>query len=75
MRIEKGTQKSFNDTNRKAKILAIMLSVLVCEVIIMGALYYVDTDRKDAFMMPCLQHQNVDVCLDRWQVEKRKAQK
>lgn len=75
MRIEKGTQKPFNDTNRKAKILAIMLSVLVCEVIIMGALYYVDTDRKDAFMMPCLQHQNVDVCLDRWQVEKRKAQK
>ncbi|MFT8519918.1 MULTISPECIES: hypothetical protein [Acetobacter] len=55
--------------------MAIMLSVFVCEVIIMEALYYVDTDRKDAFMVPCLQHQNVDVCLERWQAEKRKAQR
>ncbi|MBS1017101.1 hypothetical protein [Acetobacter persici] len=58
--------------NRKAKIqLAVILFfALLCEGASTLVIRSWNTDRQDDFMMPCIQHQEVNVCLAEWQKRK-----
>jgi hypothetical protein len=52
---------------KKAKITFVMLACLVIEAIIMAGLYRLDTDQRDVFMLPCVQHHDVASCSAQWE--------
>ena len=56
-------------TPRLAVVCA-LLAVLVAEVCFKVAMTSGDDSRKDAFMMPCVQHQDVKTCLAAWEKTK-----
>ncbi|CAP57878.1 hypothetical protein [Gluconacetobacter diazotrophicus] len=55
---------------KKAKITFVMLACLAVEAIVMAGLYRLDTDEKDAFMLPCVQHHDVASCLAQWKARR-----
>lgn len=48
-------------------VVCALLAVLVAEACLKVAMTSGDDSRKDAFMMPCVQHRAVKACLAEWQ--------
>lgn len=52
------------------KITGFLLFALAVEGLAIFAVNYRSSDKQDDFMIPCIQHKDVNVCLAEWKLRK-----